>query len=89
MDLRVGKNLPQDEEGDMLSDKGCGNTSDQSNQVGNYDSWQPAVVITEKKENCGEYSVHSDLKSEDPPEPSEEEHARHSTQEEDGLQAQN
>ena len=75
---------PEDKEWDALSDKGRSNTGDQSDQVGDDDGWQSTVVIAEKVKSY----FPSHWLDEDPPEPSEEEHARNSPQEEDRLQTQ-
>ena len=45
------RTLPEDKEGDMLSDKWGGHTGDQSNQVGDNYGWQPPVVIAGQKGN--------------------------------------
>ena len=39
--------VPEDKKGHMLGNKGCGNPSDQGDQVGDDDGRQAAVVIAE------------------------------------------
>ena len=43
------KGLPEDKEGYMLCDERRGDSGDQSNQVGDDDGWQAAIVVAETK----------------------------------------
>ena len=82
--------IPEDKKGHMLGYKGCGNPSDQGDQVGDDDGRQAAVVVAEYDDGSessqffsfrdeGNYQI---WKS---PEPSKEKHPRHSAKEEDWL----
>ena len=43
------KGLPEDKEGYMLCDERRGDSGGQSNQVGDDDGWQAAIVVAETK----------------------------------------